>query len=76
MGDKFMDIVKAVVDRSKEQGLHSYLYDEDRWPSGFAGGQVLKGHPELRGLHLLWTPWKYGEEIGYTKPWVATSRRG
>lgn len=68
MGDEFMAIVRACVARAKETGLLAYLYDEDRWPSGFAGGKVLEGHPELRGLHLLWTPWRYGEEIGYIKP--------
>lgn len=33
-----------------------------RWPSGFAGGKVVKDHPELQGIHLLFTPWPYGSK--------------
>ncbi|KAK8869493.1 hypothetical protein IAR55_000058 [Kwoniella newhampshirensis] len=68
MGEEFMSIVEGCVEKAKEKGMYAFLYDEDRWPSGFAGGKVLKGHPELRHLHLLFTPWAYGEELGYTKP--------
>jgi hypothetical protein len=70
MGDLFMNIVKGCVEEARNRGMRAMLYDEDRWPSGFAGGKVLEGHPELRGLHLLFTPWAYGEPIGYTKKWV------
>lgn len=38
----FMDLVHACVDHAKEIGMLSYLYDEDRWPSGFAGGYVTR----------------------------------
>ncbi|WWD16248.1 hypothetical protein CI109_100674 [Kwoniella shandongensis] len=68
MGEEFMGIVEGCVEKAKEKGMYAFLYDEDRWPSGFAGGKVLEGHPELRHLHLLFTPWAYREEIGYTKP--------
>ncbi|WVQ82458.1 hypothetical protein IAT38_004587 [Cryptococcus sp. DSM 104549] len=68
MGEEFMEIVEGCVEEAKKKGMHALLYDEDRWPSGFAGGQVLEGHPELRHVHLLFTPWAYGEELGYTKP--------
>ncbi|KAK6903257.1 hypothetical protein I203_108522 [Kwoniella mangroviensis CBS 8507] len=68
MGEEFMDIVEGCVETAKKKGMYAFLYDEDRWPSGFAGGKVLEGHPELRHQHLLFTPWAYGEEIGYTKP--------
>jgi len=35
-------------------------YDEDRWPSGAAGGQVMKDNPEHKIKHLLFTRHKYG----------------
>ncbi|OCF32064.1 glycoside hydrolase family 2 [Kwoniella heveanensis BCC8398] len=68
MGEEFMEIVEGCVEKAREKGMSAFLYDEDRWPSGFAGGKVLEGHPEHRHLHLLFTPWAYGEELGYTKP--------
>lgn len=40
MGEEWMRCVKAAVDEAKKQGLSAWLYDEDRWPSGTAGGSV------------------------------------
>lgn len=40
MGPEWMACVAAVVEEAKEQGLNVWLYDEDRWPSGTAGGKV------------------------------------
>lgn len=42
MGTDWMNGVKAVVKEAKEQGLLVWLYDEDRWPSGSAGGSVTR----------------------------------
>ncbi len=60
MGDEFMDHVKACVERAKEKDMLACLYDEDRWPSGAAGGLVTKGHPELASQHILLTAVPYG----------------
>ncbi|MDR3145532.1 MAG: hypothetical protein LBU21_04580 [Treponema sp.] len=35
---EYMDIVAACVEAARREGMFAYLYDEDRWPSGFAGG--------------------------------------
>ena len=40
LGDEFMDCVKASVDKAKAEDMKAWLYDEDRWPSGFGGGLV------------------------------------
>ncbi len=40
MGSEWMECVKATVDASKETDMGAWLYDEDRWPSGAAGGLV------------------------------------
>lgn len=42
LGEEFMDLVKACVDKAKQEKMLAYLYDEDRWPSGAAGGIVTK----------------------------------
>ena len=39
---EFMDLVRACTDKAKAEEMLSYLYDEDRWPSGSAGGIVTK----------------------------------
>ena len=40
MGPEFMDAVKACVNKAQKEGMYAWLYDEDRWPSGCAGGKV------------------------------------
>ncbi len=42
MGEKFMDLVASCVNKAKRDNMLAWLYDEDRWPSGFAGGLVTK----------------------------------
>ena len=42
LSDEFMDIVKVCNEKAKENGMLTWLYDEDKWPSGFGGGYVTK----------------------------------
>jgi hypothetical protein len=58
---EFMDLVQKCVERAKQKGMLAWLYDEDRWPSGFAGGRVTDNEDRFRSRHLLMTPWKYGD---------------
>ena len=40
MGPEWMRAVHAAVAEAGKVGMNAWLYDEDRWPSGFAGGAV------------------------------------
>ena len=40
MGKEWWEVMDAAVRRSKQIGLNAWFYDEDKWPSGFAGGKV------------------------------------
>src|SRR5690554_2685086 len=40
MGPEWMKCVKKAVETAREEGMSAWLYDEDRWPSGAAGGLV------------------------------------
>ena len=42
LGREFMDAVKGCTQKAKEEQMYACLYDEDRWPSGVAGGEVTK----------------------------------
>lgn len=42
--DEFMELVGACVDKAKQDDMLAWLYDEDRWPSGAAGGIVTRDH--------------------------------
>ena len=62
LSDEYMALIRDVVMRAKENGMLAYLYDEDRWPSGAAGGLVTKD-PEFRERYLLFTPHPYGSGV-------------
>ena len=40
LGDEFMDMVKHANEFGKDNDMLTWLYDEDRWSSGAAGGMV------------------------------------
>jgi hypothetical protein len=42
MGEEWRQCIRAAVETAKENGMYAWLYDEDRWPSGTAGGRVTK----------------------------------
>ncbi|WP_251546385.1 glycosyl hydrolase [Pumilibacter intestinalis] len=52
LGKEFMRLVRACNQRARKNGMLSYLYDEDRWPSGAAGGYVTQ-HKEFRQKMLV-----------------------
>ena len=55
LGDEFMRLVKSCTNKAQNENMYSYLYDEDRWPSGAAGGYVTKNYPEFRQRRLIFT---------------------
>ena len=40
LGREWFDLINAGADEGERRGLEAWLYDEDRWPSGSAGGKV------------------------------------
>lgn len=54
LSDDFMELVKACTDHAEKNEMLSWLYDEDKWPSGFAGGYVTKD-PAFRQRSLTFT---------------------
>ncbi len=42
--DEFMELVRSCVEKAKDEKMLAWLYDEDRWPSGAAGGIVTKDY--------------------------------
>jgi hypothetical protein len=58
LGDEFMGLVRSSVAEAQAYGMLVWLYDEDRWPSGFAGGLVTR-EPQFRAHHLMLTRTPY-----------------
>ena len=55
LSDEFMRRIRVCVDEARRQGMLAWLYDEDKWPSGFAGGYVTKNE-ENRQRFLVLSP--------------------
>lgn len=59
--EEWMKCIDACVDESKKLGMYAWLYDEDKWPSGFAGGLISGRGGEYnrkslrkREMHIHW----------------------
>ncbi|MBI4978458.1 MAG: glycoside hydrolase [Spirochaetes bacterium] len=53
LGKNWHDNIRACVKAAAETGTDAWLYDEDKWPSGFAGGIVPESGPEYRMRVLI-----------------------
>jgi len=60
LSDEYMALIRACVDKCKKENMLAWLYDEDRWPSGAAGGLLTKDE-KYRARHLLLTATPYGQ---------------
>lgn len=63
LSDSFMDLIKGCIKTAKEKKMLAWLYDEDKWPSGFAGGIVTK-KKENREKFLTFTKSPYCGNFG------------
>ena len=42
LSEEWFRLMEAAVDEAKKLGMDVWFYDENGWPSGFAGGELLK----------------------------------
>lgn len=54
LSPEFLECIRATVAEAKKRGMEAWLYDEDRWPSGFGAGKVTR-NPEFRIKAFEWT---------------------
>ena len=71
LGDEYMEMVRTCV--AKAEGMLAWLYDEDRWPSGFAGGLLTKDE-EFRAKYIVFTPVPYEQEGGREAKTISETR--
>lgn len=68
LGDEWFDLINACADEAEKLGMEAWLYDEDRWPSGLAGGLVTQ-YPEYRAKLMtmhVYSPEDFKEDKKYT----------
>lgn len=62
LSDEFMQLIRDCTDKADSENLIAWLYDEDRWPSGAAGGLVTK-NPKYRMRMLLFGKEKFFPDL-------------
>ncbi len=56
MSDEWFDCINACMDEAEKLGMEAWAYDENGWPSGFAGGVLLKDKKN----HALAIEYRFG----------------
>lgn len=58
--ETFMERVKQACECAREKEMHVWLYDEDRWPSGYGGGYIT-ADDRYRTRIMIWSPEPLGD---------------
>ena len=53
LSDEWMEMIRTCTKKARETGTYAWLYDEDKWPSGFAGGEVPEMDESYRSRALV-----------------------
>ena len=53
LSEEWLSRIQECVEEAKRRGMGAWLYDEDKWPSGFCGGKIPKLGSEYRQKALL-----------------------
>ena len=69
LSEEYMELIKDTVVKAKSEEMLAWLYDEDRWPSGAAGGLVTKDE-KYRSRCLFFTPFKEEKYSGINDYWI------
>ena len=60
LGEDWFHLINSCAEYGSKKGMETWLYDEDRWPSGSAGGMVTK-EPQYRAMFLEMNQFSSGE---------------
>lgn len=52
LSEEWFERIEVIVGYAKELGMSIWIYDEDNWPSGYAGGKVLEENFDFCGKHV------------------------
>ena len=52
LGEKWYQCIRAGIEKGRETGLSAWIYDEEGWPSGFAGGRVTAMSPDYHARYM------------------------
>ena len=64
LSDEWFRLWKVALDEAEKLDMNVWIYDENSYPSGFAGGHVPELMPESRGRGLVFRDEKQVPKIG------------
>ena len=70
LSEEWMQCADTCVEKAKQQGMQAWMYDENGWPSGFAGGKLLE-EEENRDAHITYKIGEYDDSA-----WLSYSLSG
>ena len=62
LSDEYMSFIKGCTEKAKKENMLAWLYDEDKWPSGFGGGYVT-AKKENRQKYIMFTTVPYSDTV-------------
>jgi len=51
--DEFWKLLAGNIEKARAAGFRSWIHDEQGYPSGMAGGKIVRDNPELESLALI-----------------------
>jgi hypothetical protein len=70
LGEEWFELINACADEAEKLGMEAWLYDEDRWPSGIAGGMVTENR-EFRMKSIKLEAFGNYEDVPWEKEFMA-----
>ena len=73
LGDAWWKDVRTILDWCREENIAAYLFDEEWFPSGVAGGKVQKADSSYRSLYLRYESLTYHgpfSDVSVMPPWT------
>ena len=67
LGEKWFACIEACLDKAKELNMSAWVYDENGWPSGFVGGELLKKKENLATYLTMTEGYDEGAMACYVK---------
>ena len=52
LSDEWFEKIGVILDECEKLGLTALIYDEDNWPSGYAGGKIVEANESFAALCL------------------------
>lgn len=70
LGEQWFDAVRTGIEQGAARSLDPWVYDEEGWPSGFAGGIVPKMSPHFQARYLKYAVYGKTQEAELDQAWL------